>query len=77
MADTGIASLRGDAMLLAVEFGREKVFGAKGNQLLVDPFRDQIFPTSRQGQRPDGPLARAAIDSVTGASADACGGGAC
>lgn len=68
-----IYSVTGDAMLVVVEIGREKFLGTKGSQLLVDTISDRIFQAKqrqarkllRQGQRPDGLLARAATESMT------------
>lgn len=38
-----VSSLRGDAMLVAMDTGREKLRGARGLQLLADTLRDRIF----------------------------------
>lgn len=66
-------SLSRDAMFLAMEIGREKLLGTTGIHLLAGAIRDRIFPSKqagarklfRQGQRPDGHVARAAADALT------------
>ncbi len=67
-----VDSLRGDAMLVAMEFGRTRLLAKTGVEDLVEELRARIFHMKqaearelfRQGQRPRGPLSRSPQEST-------------
>ena len=73
LASEVVASLRGDALLVAMEIGRPKLLAKDDNKLLVETIHTRTPSAKqaearelfRQGQRPDGPLTRASSESMT------------
>ena len=63
-----VDGLRGDAFAIAMEIGSTKILNDGGIDILIATLADRIFPMKeaearelfRQGQKPNGPLSRAA-----------------
>lgn len=51
LAGKVISLLRGDAMLVAMEVGREKMLAQGGIKLLADTIRDRSFPAKQAESR--------------------------